>query len=146
MKVFLGGTCNGSEWRKTIIPLLEMEYFDPVVSDWDEQAQEREAEAKESSDFRLYVLTPLMEGFYSIAEVVDDSNKRPAGTVLVVLEHDWRLQEPLGYEKVYWTHEQGQSIKAVTKLVSQNGVPCFTLLGDAVAYLNANAKYHERGE
>jgi len=140
MKVFLGGTCNGSEWRKTLIPLLEIEYFDPVVSDWNEEAQEREAEAKEACDLRLYVITPMMAGFYSIAEAVDDSNKRPDSTVLVIMEYDWQLQEPRkfnpGYEKVFWTHEQWHSIKALIKMVIQNGVPVFTTLGDAAAYLN----------
>ena len=27
MKVFLGGTCNGSKWRDEIIKLLEIDYF-----------------------------------------------------------------------------------------------------------------------
>ena len=33
-KVFLGGTCNGSTWREELIPILEINYFNPVVSDW----------------------------------------------------------------------------------------------------------------
>lgn len=32
-KVFLGDTCNGSTWRNKLIPLLEIEYFNPVVED-----------------------------------------------------------------------------------------------------------------
>ena len=32
-KVFLGGTCNGSDWRKKLIPKLKIDYFNPVVED-----------------------------------------------------------------------------------------------------------------
>lgn len=34
MKVFLGGTCNGSKWREELIPLLQVGYFNPVVDEW----------------------------------------------------------------------------------------------------------------
>jgi hypothetical protein len=27
MKVFLGGTCNESDWRNRIIPMLEVDFF-----------------------------------------------------------------------------------------------------------------------
>ena len=83
--VFLGGTCNGSTWRSRIIPLLTCDYFDPVVSEWNEAARARELDAREHADIVLYALTPLMEGCYSVAEAVDDSNKRPASTVMVLL-------------------------------------------------------------
>ena len=33
MKVFLGGTCNNSNWRNILIQDLKIEYFDPVVDD-----------------------------------------------------------------------------------------------------------------
>ena len=31
MKVFLGGTCAESKWREKLIPLLQCDYFNPVV-------------------------------------------------------------------------------------------------------------------
>ena len=34
MKVFLGGTCNESKWRDDLIKLLKIDYFNPVVKDW----------------------------------------------------------------------------------------------------------------
>ena len=37
MKVFLGGTCNESTWRNRIIPMLAIDYFNPVVDDWNEE-------------------------------------------------------------------------------------------------------------
>ena len=38
---------------------------------------EEEIKQRAECDFCLYVITPKMTGVYSIAEVVDDSNKRP---------------------------------------------------------------------
>ena len=62
MKVFLGGTCNGSKWRDQLIPLLKIDYFNPVVKDWNEEAQAEEERQKAESDFCLYVITPKMTG------------------------------------------------------------------------------------
>jgi len=30
-KIFLGGTCNNSTWREQLIPMLQINYFNPVV-------------------------------------------------------------------------------------------------------------------
>ncbi len=40
-RVFLGGTCAGPDYRNEFIPLLKCDYFNPVVTDWDEKAQDR---------------------------------------------------------------------------------------------------------
>lgn len=41
MEVFLGGTCaSGTNWREKLIPKLDIEYFNPVVDDWDDEAYE----------------------------------------------------------------------------------------------------------
>ena len=87
-RVFLGGTCNESTWRDELIPLLKVDYFNPVVDDWNEEAQKREIYERENDDIIAYCITPKMTGVYSIAEVVDDSNKRPEKVVLCVLIKD----------------------------------------------------------
>ena len=112
MEVFLGGTCADSTWREELIPQLEIGYFNPVVEDWDEEAYQLELEKRETCDYMLYVLTPLMEGVYSIAEVVDDSNKRPNKTIFCVLEED---------DGKFWTKAQLKSLVAVEKMVTNNG-------------------------
>lgn len=86
-KVFLGGTCNGSKWRKILIPLLEINYFNPVVEDWTPECQKEELKQRQECDIVLYVITPKMTGVYSIAEVVDDSNKRPDKTVFAFMDY-----------------------------------------------------------
>lgn len=87
-KVFLGGTCNESTWRNRIIVMLDIDYFDPVVDDWTVDCMKRELQERKLCDFCLYTITPKMTGVYSIAEVVDDSNKRPDKTILVILKDD----------------------------------------------------------
>lgn len=86
--VFLGGTCNNSTWRDELLTMLDSEKidaFNPVVEDWNEQAQANEDWHKANDDFCLYVLTPEMTGIYSIFEVADDSNKHPEKTIFCVL-------------------------------------------------------------
>ena len=126
-KVFLGGTCNESTWRDKIIQMLEIDYFNPVVDDWTEDCMKLEIIERQTCDFCLYILTPKMTGVYSIAEVVDDSNKRSEKTILVLLEYD---------DGVQFTKSQLKSIKAVARLVKSNGCKVFVDLGSAANYLN----------
>lgn len=125
--VFLGGTCNGSTWRSQIIPLLTCDYFDPVVSEWNEAARARELDARAHADIVLYALTPLMEGCYSVAEAVDDSNKRPASTVMVL------LAAPDGGKE--FTSHQLRALRQTGELVKRNGAAYFESLEEAVDFI-----------
>lgn len=133
MKVFLGGTCNNSTWRDELIPELEIDYFNPVVDDWKPEDQERELEERENSDFVLYVLTPLMSGVYSIAEVVDDSNKRPDKTLFCVLDKD----EDEDGKILQWTKDQKKSLEAVKKMVTENCAIVLENLDEVAYFLNS---------
>jgi len=126
MKVFLGGTCNGSTWREKLIPNLKIDYFNPVVSDWNKEAQLNEIREKNKSDFLLFVITPLMTGCYAIAEVVDASNKKPKKTILCVLDEDG----------IKWTKSQRDSLSAVEDLIQSNGAYVFNTLEDTTSFLN----------
>ena len=71
ISVFLGGTCNQSTWRDELLTMLDQDKvkaFNPVVDDWNEEAQINEDWHKANDDFCLYVLTPEMTGIYSIFE------------------------------------------------------------------------------
>jgi hypothetical protein len=128
-RVFLGGTCNESIWRDLLIPMLKIDYFNPVVDDWTPECQAEEIRQREQCDFCLYTITPRMTGVYSIAEVVDDSNKRPEKTIFCILETD-----PTGGEQ--FTKGQIKSIEAVGKMVERNGGKLFRSLKDVANYLN----------
>ena len=85
-KVFLGGTCNGKDWRPELIKKLTCDYFNPLVKDWTEERRLIEIKERETDDKVLYTLTKDMIGVYSVAEVTDDSNKRPEKTILCILK------------------------------------------------------------
>ena len=124
-RVFLGGTCNESTWRNRMIIYLNdagMEWFNPVVDDWDDAAAENELRERETCDFCLYGITPKMIGTLSIAEVVDDTNKRPTKTVLVIMRDD-------GNER--FTEIQWKLLGAVAKMVKRNGGMVFDSLKSA---------------
>ena len=132
--VFLGGTCNNSQWREKLKPLLKINYFDPVVPNWTPADQEREIASRKTSDFVLYTITPRMTGVYSIAEVVDDSNKRPSKTVFLVLATDVEDDgSTMEFSKV-----QTKSLAALTKMVRNNGAVVCSTLQEVADYVNAN--------
>ena len=128
-RVFLGGTCNESKWREQLMPMLDeigFTYFNPVVPDWTPECQKEELHQRESCSIVLYVLTPKMSGVYSIAEVVDDSNKRPLKTILCILSHD---------DLDSWTESQVHSLEAVANLVKSNRAAVFYNLAAVVEHL-----------
>jgi len=128
-KVFLGGTCNNSKWRDRMIPLLNeagVGYFNPVVENWTPECQAEEIRQRETCDFVLYTLTPKMVGVYSVAEVVDDSNKRPEKTIFIPLEDD-------GVD--LFTFTQWKSIQATADMVQRNGAKVFYNMKDAAKYI-----------
>ncbi len=130
MKVYLGGTCNDSLWREQLSDMLTNErricLFNPVVNDWNATAQAREKRERLESNFVLYTITPKMTGVYSIAEVVDDSNKRPEKTIFCVLSED--------DGKVFLKGQRG-SLDATAKMVTENGGQYFSTLGGVVKFL-----------
>ena len=62
MKVFLGGTCSGYKWRDALIPMLNCEYYNPIVKNWSEADRLREVHERETADYVLYVITSGMKG------------------------------------------------------------------------------------
>ena len=126
--VFLGGTCNNSLWRDSLIEKVNnVDFFNPVVPNWNEEAYQRELIARKDSDYCLYVITPKMTGVYSIAEVVDDSNKRPNKTLF----HFTTTDE----DSVFDSH-QIKSLKAVGKMIVANGGNWFETMDELIDFLN----------
>lgn len=126
-KVFLGGTCNGSTWREKLIPLLRIDYFNPVVENWTPECQAEEIKQRQECDFMLYLITPKMTGVYSIAEVVDDSHRRPEKTIFAFKTQD---------EDDSFTPHQIKSLEAVGRLVESNGATWVHTWDELAAALN----------
>lgn len=136
-RVFLGGT-YGSDWRNKMMEYLQaagLEYFNPVVKKWNDKAPANELRERENCDFCLYTITPKMTGTYSIAEVVDDSNKRPHKTVMVLLEKDGELK---------FSESQWMSLNAVASLVKRNGGVIFYSLYVAAVALAASETHKDK--
>lgn len=127
-KVFLGGTCANSKWRNRLIPLLKINYFNPVVKNWTPECQAEEIRQRETSNFVLYTLTRVYSS-YSIAEVVDDSNKRPDKTIVCIINEE--LNGKLALSKQDLKH-----LDAVGRLVERNGGKYFKSLEEVANYLN----------
>ena len=127
LRVFLGGTVNNSNWREPFKKMLKIDYFDPVVENWDDTSYRKEFDEKFKCDFCLYVITPKISGYYSIAEVVDESNKYPQKTLFCILTND-------GGEK--FSAFQLKSLHAVGKIIENNGGKWFKNLDDVANYLN----------
>lgn len=127
MKVFLGGTCSGYNWRKDLILMLKCDYYNPIVKNWQEADRLREVHERETCDYVLYVITSGLRGVYSIAEVIDDSNKRPEKTILCVL-YD-------GFD-----NKMSHSLRAVEKLAISNGVTVCRSLKSVAEFLNGSVE------
>jgi hypothetical protein len=105
-----------------------IEYFNPVVEDWTEEARKTEELEKIRAEVRLYTLTPKMTGMFSIAEIVDDSNKFPNKTICLSIEND---------DGEIYTAPQYKSIVSVFKLVEKNGVSVFRDMTSLVEFMKS---------
>lgn len=126
-KVFLGGTCNGSTWRNGLIKLLKIDYFQPQSDEWTPGMMEEEIRQRQQCDFCLYVITPKMTGFYSVAEVVDDSNKRPSKTIFSFIKED---------DGQVFSEHQLKSLEQTGKLVKENGAKFLETFEEIAEYVN----------
>lgn len=111
-----------------MIPMLKADYYNPVVPEWTEEAYQTELVERERCEVCLYVITPKLEGFYSIAEVADDSNKRPERTVMCVLSED---------ESLKFNDRQLRSLRKVGQMVKDNGGFYCEGMDSLVGYLNS---------
>jgi len=126
-EVGLFGTCNDSKWRESLIPLLDCKYFNPVVKDWNEEAQKLEIEKRETCDYLLYVITPKMTGVYSVAESVYDACNRPEKTLFCVITND---------DENEFTESQLNSLEMTKKMIANCGARVFDTLEHVAEFLN----------
>ena len=70
-RIFLGGMCGKTTWRRGLIPELEkhgLEYYNPQVDEWHEGIIAIEKEEKEKCDVLLFVIGRDTRGTASCAE------------------------------------------------------------------------------
>jgi hypothetical protein len=112
-----------------------------ALPDWTEECMAEERKQRETCDYCLYTITPSMQGVYSIAEVIDDSNKRPHKTVFCVLNAEIPINKysyPNG--KISFLAGEMRSLNQVGKMVERNGGKYFTNLKSVAEYLNTGVE------
>ena len=115
MKVFLDGTENASKWRLGLIQHLEMEgieYFDPTTQPRSKRTAHDELDQKKESQAHVYVITPKMDDFENVSELVEDSNKNPSKNIFSYLSED---------EGEQFNQHQVKSLKRVGEMIEKNG-------------------------
>ena len=130
MRVFLGGTCNESTWRDKLIPMLdekEIDFFNPVVKDWNSEAQAVEVKMKVECDVCLYTITPRMTDVYAIAEVIEDAIQRPEKIIFNVMPVDGDMQ---------FSEEQIKSLIQVGKMSAKYGATFVSGLDSVMKAIN----------
>ena len=128
IKVYLGGTCNGSAWRDELIGMLDknIQTYNPIVEKWDASSSDN-YEIKQGIDFLLYVLTPELNGFMSIANAVDASNKMPEKLLFCYLPE---------YNGKKFNKHNLECMKAIKNLIKNNGGKVFDNLNEIANFLN----------
>lgn len=107
-----------------------MKCFNPIVDDWNEEAKRREIMERETSDYVVYVITGWMKGYYSIAEVIDDSNKRPKKTVFCFLKDSFPQKTEDDIKRL-------KSMEAIYAMAARNGAYVCKTLDSVITYLNS---------
>ena len=128
MKVFLGGTCNESEWRDAIIPKLSIDYYNPVKDEWSEEAFQEEIQAKLDCNYFLYCLTPRYTGYFSFAEVINESFHYSNQTIFCFLNEDG--------DHIF-SKEETESLKELGSRVVENGGLWLENLEEVATFLNS---------
>ena len=133
MKVFLGGTCGSSTWRKDLMKNLDkdVEAFNPVVPNWTPECQAVEDEHKAHDDIVLFVITPETPGTYSISEITRSSITQPERTMICVI--------PEANGKAFEAHEAKAWKKILRDCEKDGSIVCPTL-DDVAKTLNQMAK------
>jgi hypothetical protein len=98
-----------------------------MKDEWTPEMMKEELKQRDECDFCLYVLTPKMDGFYAVAEVIDDSNKRPGKTIFSYLHED---------DGNKFSPTQLKSLQQVGEMVKRNGARFFETLDEVASYLN----------
>jgi hypothetical protein len=130
--VFLGGTCSDTNWRDTIIPRLDIEYFNPVVKNWTPEAQQTELQKRAQARYVLYMITPAMTGVYSIAEAVDDSNRSPLKTLFCFVNDD-----NVKGKSFTFSDPEIRSLTMVGEMIQRNGATWLKSMDEVIIFLNS---------
>ena len=115
-------------WRDELIGMIDknIQTYNPIVEKWDASSSDN-YEIKRGIDFLLYVLTPELNGFMSIANAVDASNKMPEKLLFCYLPE---------YNGKKFNKHNLECMKAIKNLIKNNGGKVFDNLNEIANFLN----------
>lgn len=130
--LFIGGSTSDSQWRQKLISKLnkDINVLNPTsAKELNEDARNKDSKNREDSDFSLYAISPQSIDPYTIAHLVDESNKRPESVVFAMIEEGGTFDK-----------SQKNSMSYIKDLVETNGSNVFTSIDEAANYLNEQVK------
>lgn len=129
----LGGVCGNSNWREKFCKMIDtglVTCFNPVKNNgwkWDLNAKIEKQNRVNKSDFLVFVITPELSGYSSIASAVDYSNKMPKKVLFCALQED---------NGKHFTSHQKESLKTVIDIIKDNGGKIFSDLQELARFIN----------
>lgn len=120
--IFLGGTCSGTNWRN-YLKSKKYNFYNPLEKNWNEKTFLEEVSQRKTAVYNLYVFTKDIKGYYSIASLIDDTNKCPDKTLLFIDKTDMSEQMKINF-------------KYIEKLALSNGVTIFNSYDEINVFLN----------
>lgn len=133
--IFLGGTVD-DDWRTKFIHIWnkskdektkEIELFNPIIDDWNEEARKKENDTKENAKLNLFVITPNQKGMFSFAEMIECAHSGKVFFALVDTYNQFDKRSMSSYNSI---GELVEKHKGIYKVYS--GESCLESLVDDV--------------
>ena len=120
--IFLGGTTNGSKWRDEFLQIMKetdpkIKAFNPVVPNWTQECIDLENFVKNHATYHVYVLTPRLVGYYSIAEMVESVHMKDKKVFFYIQEDDI---DDAG-NTINWSLGPRNSLTVIANLLKSHG-------------------------
>lgn len=121
-----------SGWRAILEDKLECAVFNPVVANWDKEAQAQEELVKKTASALVFCITPKQTGFYSFVELTGAAIRTPERVFICFLNDD---------EGTTWPEKQQASIDATkTYLTNECGITVYETLDALAEAINAEVE------
>lgn len=127
--VFMGGTSTGPKWRERLCQQVgqSFRWFNPIVSEWTEEAKETELAVRGEADVILYAITPYQEGCYSYLEMTEDAIRSEKVVVVAFLP---------SFEDKAFSEQQWSSIVSAKRLLERNNVTVLLSMEELIDWFN----------
>jgi hypothetical protein len=137
--IFLGGTIPGPDWRSNLINKLnkeKFEIFNPKFKNYDALAMKKVDDMKVKADYKVFMINPYHEGFYTYSEIMEEAINNPHRTKVIFLSS----YNGISFKRSKYT-EIKNFLKDVEKYLEKDSV--FYTEDDFIETFNAGIKEPE---